>query len=282
MTTAMSAPRADEVTDALVHGFFSMAFQPIVEMATGEVHGYESLLRGAAGTPLERPGPLFAVPSPLPNRLIHELDLACIRASLKGGRRLPAGPRLFVNVHGETLWYADRKGHDLFALLEAVGVRPERIVLEISENTRKEHIRVIARALRNFRKLGIRVALDDIGTTEPWIHHLLHLEPDYLKIDRTFVRGIHRNSRRQDLLAGFALLAARLGSRLIAEGVETAAESAALLEVGGILGQGYWFGHPLPVERWITAPPVPVAAPSPVAALYEPPPTGGKKAERVS
>jgi EAL domain-containing protein (putative c-di-GMP-specific phosphodiesterase class I) len=243
----------DRVADLLRRGFFSMAFQPIREMATAQKVGFEALLRGPKGTPLASPGSLFNRQSPLSPDLLHQLDFACIGAALRTGRLLPGAKKLFINVHGETLCHAAKRGREIFPLLEALGMDPGRIVLEIAETTEESHIKAILRTLKPFRERGVQVALDDVGVRYPWLYHLLYLEPDFFKVDRAFVKGINRIPRKADLLYGLLALAERTGTRLITEGIETREDWMVARDLGIPLGQGFWLGTPKPAEEWLGA-----------------------------
>jgi EAL domain-containing protein (putative c-di-GMP-specific phosphodiesterase class I) len=260
----------ETLTDLLSRGFYSMAFQPIYETASRRVFGFEALLRGPQGTPLANPARLFHDRGYVPKDVLHDLDLACIGAALRTGRLLQPTSRIFVNVHGETLWRLTRQQKDLFMLLEQLEILPERIVLEISESTDKAHVRLIARSLRAFRDRGMRVALDDVGVSYPWMHHLLFLEPDFLKVDRSFIQTIHGQPRKQELMIALSFMAARMGAKLIAEGVETHDEWQTVADLQVPMAQGFWLGRPLPAESWAGESQMDNRPRAPVGAVFPP------------
>ncbi len=239
-----------ETSQLLDHGFYSIAFQPIVETVRSDIFGFEGLLRGPVDSALAAPQKLFHEQGLLQPSLMRRLDLLCLERALRTGRMLARDNLLFLNVHGETLWRLDRIPHGLFDLMDALGIDPHRVVLEISEATEKSHIRAIAKSLVSFRKLGVRVALDDLGARYPWLHHMLWLEPDYLKIDRVFVRGVNRSSGKRRIIEGLSLFADHIGAAVIAEGVETSLELKALTEMDIRFAQGYLFGRAKPAELW--------------------------------
>jgi EAL domain-containing protein (putative c-di-GMP-specific phosphodiesterase class I) len=119
--------------------------------------------------------------------------------------------------------------------------------------TDRSHVRAIGRSLRPLRDAGVQVALDDIGARYAWLHHMLWLEPDFLKLDRAFVRGAARSSRRRDLIAGMVSFASRSGAEIVAEGIETAAERDVLRDAAITFGQGYLLGMPLAAQEWFAA-----------------------------
>jgi EAL domain-containing protein (putative c-di-GMP-specific phosphodiesterase class I) len=253
VTLPPAGPAADEeVSRLLSRGFLSMAFQPIVEIETGRKLGFEALLRGPRGTPLSLPGILFGSGRALSGDVLRQLDLACVDAALRSGGALPKGSLLFINVQtGAT----SLGGGELFSLMEALEIDPKSVVLEISETLADgARARAIAKRLLPFRRKGVRLALDDVGVGAPWLSHLLHLEPEWVKVDRSFVRNVHRRERMAELLLGLREMAGRMGARVIAEGIESAEDARALSRVGIPLGQGRRFGRPAPAEAWLDRP----------------------------
>ncbi len=246
--TARPAPAPGEVVRLLEHGFLSMAFQPIVELASGRRAGFEALLRGPRGTALSMPEALFARGHTLSNEVLRQLDLACVDSALRSGRALPQGSQLFINIQAGTM---SLDGSELFSLMDALEVDPKSVVLEISESFDGEHARAIAKCLVPFRRRGIRLALDDVGVRYPWLYHLLHLEPEWVKVDRSFVKGVHRNPRMAEILVGLRDLAHRLGARVIAEGVEGLEDKRAIADLGIPFAQGFHFGKPAAAESWL-------------------------------
>lgn len=243
-----AGPRDDEVEHLLAHGFFSMAFQPIVAIGDGTPAGFEALLRGPRGTALASPGLLFGRGASVAPDLLRRLDLACVEAALRSGRALPRGTRLFVNIQWGTM---SLDGRELFSLMDALEVDPSCLVLEISETIDGAHTRAISRCLAPFRSRGVRLALDDVGVRYPWLYHLLHLEPEFIKVDRAFVKGVHRAPRKAELLLGLCDLARRSGAALIAEGIESPEDGRAMAELGIPYAQGFFFGTPRPAEEWL-------------------------------
>ncbi len=239
----------ESITVLLMRGFYSMAFQPIVSQAGADVFGYEALLRGPVGTPLAMPWRLFNQDGYMDVGLLSKLDLACIGSAIRTGRMLVSDRKLFINIHGNTLPQLPIK--EFLKLLEDVDIDPGSIVLEISEKTNQDHVRDIARRLKEFRDEGVKVALDDVGSRNPWLLHMLWLEPEYIKLDRVLIHGIDAHPGKQKLVKGLLLLSEQMGSRVITEGVETELEARALEVLGVPLLQGYYYGRPQPAEKWL-------------------------------
>ena len=237
----------------MLRGFYSTAFQPIVDTGSGQAIGYESLLRGPEDTPLADPGRLFNEAGYLPESVRLKLDRACIDSAVRTGRNLPDGTLLFINILGSTLIQLAARLEEFTGLLGQLGIEPGRLVLEVSETTSRAMTDELAQCIHRAQQAGIRVALDDIGVRSPYLYHLLCLEPEFLKLDRLFVQDIDRNPRKQLLVDSMARMAERMGVRLIAEGVETAAEFATMKALNVPLSQGYYLGSPRSAGQWLAA-----------------------------
>jgi len=237
-----------EVRKLLGRGFFSTYFQPIISTGALSAKGYEALLRGPAGSVFQEPGRLFGAHSTLSRRIKVELDMACIGSAVRTARHLPEEGLIFINILAETLMKLARDIESFISLLKSLDIRPDRVVLEVSESAGFEDSSRIMKVLAVFRRAGIRFALDDIGIRSPYLHHILFLEPEYLKLDNTFVCGIDSDGRKQALVKGVCYMARQVDAELIAEGVESVAEFECLKDLGVPNVQGYLFGRPAPSE----------------------------------
>jgi EAL domain-containing protein (putative c-di-GMP-specific phosphodiesterase class I) len=231
-------------------GFITAAFQPIVQLESRQVVGYEALMRGPAGTILSSPGQVFGPASGIPPEVIWDLDAACVAAAVRSGHLLIPSGLLFVNLHISTFLHLRTKQAYYQKLMESSGIPPEAVVIEISERATTQNPRALSRMIRTLRKMRFRFALDDFGTAYSGLHHLLWFEPEYIKIDRAFVMGIHRSARKQTIVSSAANLAAKLGSVVIAEGVEQEPEMRTLMELDIPMAQGFHFGRPAAAHAW--------------------------------
>ena len=241
---------ASTITSLLFRGFYSTAFQPIVDTGTGQSIGFESLLRGQDGTLLADPGRLFNDVGYLTDDTRLTLDRACIDSAVRNGKNLPDNALIFINILGATMIRMKSMLNEFLSLLGELQIDPARIVFEVSETTNRELTKHISAVLRLIRRSGIRVALDDIGVRSPYLYHLLYLEPEFLKLDRIFISSIDRDSRKQDLVHCMTGMAQTMGARLITEGVETAQELEVMKALGVPLSQGYYLGRPQPAKQW--------------------------------
>jgi EAL domain-containing protein (putative c-di-GMP-specific phosphodiesterase class I) len=247
LSVALPQSPGSILADLLRRGFHSVVFQPIRRLDDDSIYGFEALMRGATGTLLAEPARIFNDVN-IDRKLLHKLDVVCFFSALGLGRLIGARQTLFINMHGETMLRYANGVDEVRRLLDLLEIAPERIVIELSEMTDRAHVRAIGRSLRPLRDAGTRLALDDIGARYAWLHHMLWLEPDYLKLDRSFVRGAARSERRRDLIGAMVAFARSSGAEMIAEGIETANEAETLREAGITYGQGYYLGLPLPIH----------------------------------
>lgn len=217
-------------------GAFHPVFQPIVDLVDGQCVGYEALTRFDDGTNPERwfDDALAAGVGP-------ELELATLTAAISAARDLPGGGYVSVNVTPGLLAPPTTE----LASLLATATCP--IVLEITEREAIDDYDVIRTQLASLRP-SVRLSIDDAGAGFASLRHVLMLEPDFVKLDRTWVSGIDAEPTKQAMVAGLVHFADATGCELIAEGVETPAEREMLARLGVPFAQGYLLGHPEPAR----------------------------------
>jgi PAS domain S-box-containing protein len=212
---------------------FHPVFQPIVELRSGEIVGYEALTRFDSGEP-----PARAFADARDAGLGRELELATLEAAIEAGRSLPSGRWLDLNVSPSLLARPE-------ALRELVRRAGRPIVLEITEHD----VVVDYPALREaVRAVGgdVRLAVDDAGAGIANFGHIVELRAHFVKLDISLVRGVNVDLGRQALVVAMRYFARTAGCRLVAEGVETEDEARSLTQLGVEFGQGFWFGSPEP------------------------------------
>jgi EAL domain-containing protein (putative c-di-GMP-specific phosphodiesterase class I) len=224
-------------------------FQPIVDLRTREVLGHEVFSRGPAGGPFEEAERLFAL-AERTGRLV-DLERICRRRALGSAKRhLKPGTKLFLNTSASALRDDEIAGDAFVRQVEARGLRHEDVVLEITERLAPEERQPYQEILRNLKRQGFGVALDDMGAGYASLQALVQVEPDYLKFDTALVRNVDHNPIKRSLLETLVDLSQKIGARVIAEGIEAESERVALVEMGVFLGQGRFFTAPevVPVE----------------------------------
>jgi EAL domain-containing protein (putative c-di-GMP-specific phosphodiesterase class I) len=220
---------------------FTMAFQPIVDLEHGSIWGYEALVRGPDGQSAA------SILSQVTSDTLYKFDQACrVRAIELFGSLLPADEaRLSINFMPNAVY---EPSACIRASLEAaakVGLAPQRIMFEFTENERFADTGHVARIVAEYKRQGFLTALDDFGAGYAGLGLLANFQPDLIKIDMDLVRGIGGDRVRQSIVAGIIGIARELDIAVIAEGVETDAEIVALRSAGASLFQGYRIARPV-------------------------------------
>jgi EAL domain-containing protein (putative c-di-GMP-specific phosphodiesterase class I) len=219
--------------DALARSW--MAFQPILDATTRNVFAYEALLRTDEES-LRRTDIFIATAERLDR--IHVLGRVVRAAVAAAAHEAPPDALLFVNVHG-----LDLTDEELFSAKLGLGPIASRVVLEITERTGLDPAAGPTRVAM-LRKLGYRIAVDDLGAGYAALGALATLEPEIVKLDMSLVRDIDRHPLKLRVVKAIANLCRELGSRVVAEGIETEAECTACVDAGVDLLQGYLFARP--------------------------------------
>lgn len=214
----------------------SIALQPICSLESRKTLGVEALARFKP-PPDRSPDRWFAEAEQV--GLQHELELLAARKSLDLLDQLPAGTFLAINASSECL--ASSSFRELLSDTDG-----RRIVVELTEHEQIEDYDGLSAALASIRSAGVRLAVDDAGAGFASLRHILRLEPDFIKLDRTLISGIERDRTRQALAAGLTSFGDRIDVTIIAEGVERLVELETLMELGVRYGQGYFFARPAP------------------------------------
>jgi EAL domain-containing protein (putative c-di-GMP-specific phosphodiesterase class I) len=230
------ADPAEQVRAVLSEGAVVTHVQPIVDLGTGATVAYEALARfpDVADAPAE----VFAAAAAA--GLGAELEELAARAALAVAPRLPPGRPLSVNLSPQALL-----GPSVTALL--LDHRHLDLGVEVTEHSPVDDYDALVAVFAELRGAGLQVAVDDAGAGYASLRHVLRLQPDVIKLDIALVAGVHTDVAKQALVAAMLGFAATTGARLVAEGVEEAAEAAVLRELGVGFAQGHLYGRPAPL-----------------------------------
>lgn len=226
-------------------------YQPIVELATGATVAYEALARGPEGSPLQMPGALFGTAARAGR--LEELDWVCRAAALRGalGSALERPTSLFVNIEPIASMASIP---EQFGELVAGAKDHLNVVFEFTERALTDRPAEVLRAVRDLRRIGAAIALDDVGVDPRSLALMPFLRPDVIKLDMSLVQGEPTLQMARTLHAVNAQ-SERHGTVLLAEGIETEEHLERALELGATHGQGWMFGRPAPPpsHRVVTA-----------------------------
>ncbi|MEN8182875.1 MAG: EAL domain-containing protein, partial [Myxococcota bacterium] len=227
-------------------GEVTSVYEPIVDVASRTVFGYEALARGPAGTEFHSPAALFETAEE--QGFVFELDCLCRRSGLGGAVGLPSGTKLFLNVRPTTIHDPNFRPEALIRTLARTELHPSDVVFEISEQESIQSFDAFREVRDEYGKLGFQIAVDDTGAGYASLQAVMELEPDYIKVDRAFCSGIDTDPARQSMLSALHSVAGQIGAKIIAEGLDTLEELETLGRLGVPFGQGWLFGKPTPLR----------------------------------
>jgi EAL domain-containing protein (putative c-di-GMP-specific phosphodiesterase class I) len=259
MSSSVKAGRFGRIRGFVRGKGVRIVFQPITDLHTGRVVGYESLAR-FDGTPAQSTAAWFDDATAAGLR--RDLELSTARTAVASFADVPGDAYLTVNVSPDVAMDPEF----IASIPESIG---SRLVIEITEHTPIDDYDTFNGALAILRARGVRLAIDDAGAGFANMTHILRISPDLIKLDIELTRHVDIDSRRRALVRSLVEFARSVGATLVAEGIETAAELDALRSLGVDSGQGYHLGYPAPLhENAATAPPVDEGARGVPARLF--------------
>ena len=231
---------------------FTMAFQPIIDLAEGRIWGYEALVRGRDGQGAA------AVLAAVTDQNRYRFDQACrVKAIELAGTRMPAGStaKLSINFLPNAVYEPSACIRSSLAAAARFRFDPRRLMFEFTENERMDsaHVQTIIAA---YKQMGFTTALDDFGAGYAGLGLLAQFQTDVIKLDMELIRGVDTSPARQAVIGGVVAIARAMNIRVLAEGVETADELRLLGQAGITLFQGYYFARPA-LEHFVAEPDLP-------------------------
>lgn len=234
--------QVEELKNIIESKNLATVYQPIISLKNGDIFGYEALSRGPADSSLYSPGVLF----PLAEKSGYLYPIEKITRQLAIERFAGFSPeqKLFLNFNPQIVNDPQFAGGQTKAILEKRGLRPQNIVWEITERTSIKDFTTFKHALEHYRKQGYLIAIDDAGAGYSSLQSIAELQPDFIKIDMSLVKGIAGCPVKQALLETFVTFASKINSALIAEGIEEEEDLKTLKRLGVTYGQGFYIAKP--------------------------------------
>lgn len=217
---------------------FSFAFQPIIDVEKKDVYAYEALVRGIKGEGA------YTILSRVNEQNRYSFDQRCRVKAVKLASRLKLQTRLSINFMPNAVYEPENCIRTTLAAAKTYNFDTDKLIFELTENealTDADHLVSIISA---YREMGFQVALDDFGAGYSRMNVIIASPPTLIKLDMALLRDIHLKDRQQAVVNGILVMAEQLGSRIIAEGVETLEEYRWLRGRGISLFQGYLFARP--------------------------------------
>ncbi|OAT86508.1 GGDEF domain-containing protein [Desulfotomaculum copahuensis] len=219
-----------------------VVYQPVVALDSGRIFGYEALSRGPEDSFFANPLNLLAFAEK--NNQLYTLEKIMREKALAGWTGEWRKQVLFLNISPQIIYDPAFHPDEINARLDELGIRPERLVLEITERTGIENFQAFQRSLETYRRHGFKVAVDDAGSGYSSLQAVAELQPEYIKLDLSLIRELDQNPVKRILVETFLTFAEKTGSRVIAEGIENSEELTRLRKIGIPLGQGFFLARP--------------------------------------
>jgi len=232
---------------AIAEGAIAPHYQPIVELRTGRILGFEALARWT-DPELGFVPPSVFIPIAEERGLIGELtDMLLLRAARDA--MTWAGDMLLSFNLSPTQLSDPTTSLKVLAILNKAGLPPSRLDVEITETAVMSDPKTATEIINALRQAGVRVALDDFGTGHSSLGYLRQLTLDKVKIDRSFVAGLGRERQSDHIIRAILEMCAGLELKVVAEGIEEADQATSLRDLGCGYGQGYLFGKPMEARQ---------------------------------
>lgn len=222
---------------------FTMAFQPLVDLSSQAVYGYEALVRGLDNASA------YSIISQVNQKNIYRFDQTCRVKAIALAAQASLTKRLSINFMPGAVHRPDICIKTTLEAARQYQFPIELITFEVVETDNIEDTSHLKGIIDHYKQIGFSTALDDFGSGFANLNWLADLTPDCIKLDMNLIRGIHLTKRKQVIVSALAKLAAELEIMVVAEGIETREERDCMAELGIMRQQGFYFGRPA-LERF--------------------------------
>ena len=237
-----SNPISPLIEDILDGQCIRPVYQPIVSLQNGVIYGYEALSRVTLPDCHLNIEELFEEATRA-NKL-WEFEMLCRTQALKGANLKPARMKLSLNVDPNIIYDSEFITGFTKNKLLSLGLNSEDIIFEITEKSSINSPDVFTKVLDHYQSQGFKVAVDDFGTGYSGLVRVCSFSPDFIKIDMSIVRGIHKDSKKRSVVLGIVKFCRESGIQVIAEGIETKEELTTLIDLDVDYGQGCFLACP--------------------------------------
>jgi EAL domain-containing protein (putative c-di-GMP-specific phosphodiesterase class I) len=232
-----------EFRSLLDGSLFKVVYQPIISLRWGSILGWEALTRGPTDSYFRNPDIIFSFAEEV--GLLFPLEKVCRQIAFNRLGEIGPDQKLFINIHPRTISDPNFVRGETMKLIKEAGLKPINIVFEITERHSIHDFSFFNKTLEHYRNQGFLVAVDDAGAGFSCLQSIAEIRPDFIKIDMSLIRGIHTNAVKRSLMETFVIFAEKIGSTVIAEGIEEEEELETLANLGVHYGQGYYLGYPV-------------------------------------
>ena len=242
-----------ELKELMLAENFQTAFQPILTLAEGRTIGFEVLNRPTRTPIFPTTEEFYSYIGKSHNvfrieGFLRNLSLQRYAEQLKQTKSHGDG-LIFLNIQPQVLTDPSYRSGTTLDLLKTYNLSPDQVVLELTEKEAVTDYTKFEKIIDNYRQQGFRIAVDDAGTGYNSLKTIISLKPEFIKLDKSLIRGIHNEPAQQQLVELLLGFAAQSNTKIIAEGIEDCLELNFLRNLGIHFGQGYALGRPGPVLK---------------------------------
>lgn len=231
-----------ELQELIIQRGLRTAYQPLVDLDTGDVFAFEALTRGPVDSLLASPAALFSVADAVD--LTLELDRACFSEALRNATGCKPIHHLFLNLLPASFYDAHFIEVQVVKMLEDVGLTPANLVFEITERLAIENFPAFRQALSRYTDMGFGVAIDDVGTRHSNLEAVMALQPHFIKLSEILCRGVTTSTVKREMVRSLVRIATAIDAVTVAEGIEDLEDLMTLRDLGVRFGQGYFLARP--------------------------------------
>ncbi|MFW5730886.1 MAG: EAL domain-containing protein, partial [Desulfonatronovibrionaceae bacterium] len=235
-------PLLQELQDIIERPSINIVYQPIMNLSTSSILGWEALARGPLNSHFHSPLSLFNFAEEC--GLLFPLERSCREQAVKNLGQITQDQKLFLNIHPKTLVDPKFKTGETLRLLKKFSINPENIVFEITERHSTKDFTLFYESLNHYRQQGYLVAVDDLGAGYSGLFSIAEIKPDFIKIDMSLTHGVDKNPAKRALVEAIITFAEKIDAKVIAEGIETRSQLESFIEMGAHFGQGYFLAKP--------------------------------------
>lgn len=236
-----------DIAGAVDQGQIEPYYQMQIDLATGRITGFEALARWSHPE-LGWISPAEFIPIAESCGDVVGLGKSILKTACHHASLLP--PELSVSVNLSVVQlHSAQLIREVADVLKESGLAPNRLTLEVTESIMISDTAKVVSRLNELKQLGVAIALDDFGTGYSALSYLTKFEWNELKIDRSFTQAAQHHPMNWTIIRTVNILAKKIGARVVAEGIETKEQEAALAKIGCDIGQGFLFGRPLPFDE---------------------------------
>ncbi|MEB1806897.1 MAG: EAL domain-containing protein [Bacillaceae bacterium] len=218
-------------------------YQPIVSLKSGDIFGYEGLTRGPKEGFFQSPIHLFEYAET--NGQLFQLEKVTRELAIERSTMwMDGNKKLFININSQVMQDPQFTPGYTSQVLKRFNLSPSNIVFEITERSAIKDFMSFKQILHHYRNQGFQIAVDDAGAGYSSLQAISELQPDYIKIDRSLIQNIHREPVKEALVEAFVITANKMNSKVVAEGIETAAELKKLIQLDIDYCQGFFLAKP--------------------------------------